>query len=224
MEENERLSMKRKDFDRVNDEFSDFSLSSPARKIRRLDVDLPPIMEEEEIDLPMQDTSAEEIELEPVNNDRAIVLFKPLHYQHPSSSGNLFVDRDLISGFKNRFLRDVSIADDNHYEDQRSNKCQAVVCWNPSQSTYSQPIGTFQQPRTLEITELDETGEDAVMDDAANEIEEDNGSATLSFPHEGQQQEPTFGFGLHQWQQQQNCMIPQLPQVSTTPTPITWFR
>lgn len=123
-----------------------------------------------------------------------------------------------------RFLRDVSIADDNHYEDQRSNKCQAVVCWNPSQSTYSQSIGTFQQPRTLEITELDETGEDAVMDEAANEIEEDSGSTSLSFPQQGQHQEPTYGFGLHQWQQQQNCMIPQLPQVSTTPAPVTWFR
>jgi len=125
--------MKRKDIDRVNDDFSDFSLSSPARKIRRLvnslsellktlefvfmmmmmmnwcyimliqDVDLPPIMEEEEIDLPMQDTVAEEIELEPVNDERAIVLFKPLHYQQPSS-GNVFVDRHLISGFKSKFL------------------------------------------------------------------------------------------------------------------------
>ncbi|XP_010450361.1 PREDICTED: uncharacterized protein LOC104732511 [Camelina sativa] len=221
MEENDRLSMKRKDIDRVNDDLSDFSLSSPARKIRRLDVDLPPIMEEEETDLAMQ-----EIE---VNDERAIVLFKPLHYGHqPSSSRNLFVDRDLISGFKNRFLRDASIADDDHYEDLRSNKCQAVVCWNPPQTFYSQSVGTFQQPRTLEITELDDTGEDVVMDDATTEIEEDSGNNCPSFPQPAQQQllvEPTYGFGLHQWQQQQNCMIPpQLPQVSTTPTPITWFR
>ncbi|EOA15604.1 hypothetical protein CARUB_v10005671mg [Capsella rubella] len=226
MEENERLSMKRKDIDRVNDDFSDFSLSSPARKIRRLDVDLPPIMEEEETDLPMQETAVEEIEVSPVNDERAIVLFKPRHC-HQTCSGNLFVDRDLISGFKNRFLRDASRADDDLYEDQRSNKCQAVVCWNPSQTPYSQSVGTFQQPRTLEITELDETGEDAVMDDAASEIDEDSGNTSLSFPQPAQQQlhqEPTYGFGLHQWQQQQNCMIPQLPQVSTTPTPITWFR
>ncbi|KAK1289388.1 hypothetical protein QJS10_CPB18g00049 [Acorus calamus] len=40
--------MKRRDLDEVNDEFSEFSLSSPARKIRRLDLELPPIMEEEE--------------------------------------------------------------------------------------------------------------------------------------------------------------------------------
>lgn len=31
-----KMKMKRKDLDQINDEFSDFSLSSPARKIRRL--------------------------------------------------------------------------------------------------------------------------------------------------------------------------------------------
>lgn len=30
------MKMKRKDIEEVNDDFSDFSLSSPARKIRRL--------------------------------------------------------------------------------------------------------------------------------------------------------------------------------------------
>ncbi|KAL1223013.1 hypothetical protein V5N11_022874 [Cardamine amara subsp. amara] len=223
MAENEHLPMKRKDIDRVNEEFSDFSLSSPARKIRRLDVDLPPIMEEEETDMAM---ATEEVEPGVVNDERAIVLFNPLHYHQPSSSSvNLFVDRDLISGFKNRFLRDAARADDNYDEDQTSNECQAVVCWNPSQPLYSQSVGTFQpfqRPRTLEITELDESGEDVVMDEAENETEELSGSTGLPFPQ--QAQDPTYGFGLPQWQQQQNCLIPQLPQVSTTPTPITWFQ
>lgn len=35
--------MKRKEIDDVNDDFSDFSLSSPARKIRRL-VNIPPCL------------------------------------------------------------------------------------------------------------------------------------------------------------------------------------
>lgn len=66
------------------------------------DVDLPPIMEEEETDLAM---ATEEVEPEVVNDERAIVLFKPpLHYHQPSSSGNLFVDTDLISGFKSKFF------------------------------------------------------------------------------------------------------------------------
>uniref|UniRef100_A0A1J3HE96 Uncharacterized protein n=1 Tax=Noccaea caerulescens TaxID=107243 RepID=A0A1J3HE96_NOCCA len=221
MVEDERLSMKRKDIDRVNEEFSDFSLTSPARKIRRLDVDLPPVMEEGGVDMAMQETEAEQIESIPVNEERAIVLFKPLLYHQPSSSGQLFVDSDLISGFRNRFFRDASRAVDNNDEDETSNKCQAVVCWSPSM------IGNFQQPRTLEIVELDETGEDAVMDEAAMEVEEDNRSTGLSFPQQGQQQQedPTYGYGLHQWQQQQqqqHCMIPPLPQVNTTP--VTWFR
>ncbi|ESQ44523.1 hypothetical protein EUTSA_v10003466mg [Eutrema salsugineum] len=226
MVNDERLLMKRKDIDRAKEEFSDFSLSSPARKIRRLDVKFPPIIEEEETDVAMQETGAEEEhEPAPVNEERAIVLFKPLHYHQPPS-GQLYADRDLISGFNNRFLRDASRADDEHGEDQTSKKCQAVVCWNPSQSPYSQSIGTFQQPRALEIIELDESGEDAVMDDAAAVIEEDNRSSGLSFPQQGQQQlqqeVPTNGFGFQQWQQQQHCMVPQLPQVNSTP--ITWFR
>ncbi|KAE8657966.1 hypothetical protein F3Y22_tig00116976pilonHSYRG00207 [Hibiscus syriacus] len=53
---------KRKNIDQVNDDFSDFSLSSPATKIRRLDADLPPIIEEDSF---------------PENHERAIVLFYP---------------------------------------------------------------------------------------------------------------------------------------------------
>lgn len=131
----------------------------------------------------------------------------------------------LFISCTDRFLHDAARADDKYDEDQTSKECQAVVCWNPSQSLYSQSVRTFQpfqQPRTLEITELDESGEDAVMDEAGDEIQENSGSTCLSFPR--QMQEPTYGFGLHQWQQQQNCMIPQLPQVSTTPAPVTWFH
>lgn len=48
-----RTKMKRKDLDQVSDDFSDFSLSSPARKIRRLDAELPPIMEDDEPEIAM---------------------------------------------------------------------------------------------------------------------------------------------------------------------------
>lgn len=64
------------------------------------DVDLPPIMEEEETDLAM---ATEELEPEVLNDERSIVLFKPLHYHQPSS-GSLFVDKDLISGFKSKLF------------------------------------------------------------------------------------------------------------------------
>ncbi|XP_024014072.1 uncharacterized protein LOC18022075 [Eutrema salsugineum] len=62
----------------------------------------PPIIEEEETYVAMQETSAEdEHEPAPVNEERTIVLFMPLHYHQPPS-GQLYVDRDLISGFNNR--------------------------------------------------------------------------------------------------------------------------
>ncbi|KAK6126634.1 hypothetical protein DH2020_039620 [Rehmannia glutinosa] len=89
------LKLKRKDLEDVNDDFSDFSLSSPARKIRRLDAELPPIIEEEECETPIafehtmlheqsfvNDSSGgikiEELPNVPSNEEKAIVLFKPL--------------------------------------------------------------------------------------------------------------------------------------------------
>uniref|UniRef100_A0A1J3DKK6 Uncharacterized protein n=1 Tax=Noccaea caerulescens TaxID=107243 RepID=A0A1J3DKK6_NOCCA len=192
------MKMKRKEIDRVNDEFSDFSLSSPARKIRRLDLDLPPIMEED-VDLPpiMEE---EEIESAPVNEERAIVLYKPIQHYQP----HLFVDGNLISGFKNRFLHDAAVADDHFDEDDKTNKQQAVVPWNQSQFLGS--TGTFEEPPEPEIVELD--GEDAMMEEAAMDVEEESSGCRVSLP---------------QWQQQQqlHCMMPQFPQ--TNSTPISWF-
>ncbi|XP_010488802.1 PREDICTED: uncharacterized protein LOC104766588 [Camelina sativa] len=183
------MKMKRKDIDRVNHDFSDFSLSSPARKIRRLDLDLPPIMEEDEI------------KSVTVNEERAIVLYKPLqqyHHQPP----HLFFDTDLVSGLKNRFLRDAVVTDDLcDDDDDEKHKQQAVVRWDSSQ------FQSFDEPPAPEITELD--GEDEMMD-----VEE------ASLP----QQQPQLVGGLHQWPQQQqlHCMVPQLPQ--TNSTPISWYR
>jgi len=86
--------LKRKDIDQVNDDFSDFSLSSPATKIRRLDAELPPIIEEEE---PFVE-----------NHEKAIVLFNPFlhpnlhnHLRSPSTL-SLSLNSDLISGFKSK--------------------------------------------------------------------------------------------------------------------------
>ncbi|KAL1204627.1 hypothetical protein V5N11_004027 [Cardamine amara subsp. amara] len=181
--------MKRKYMDRVNDDFSDFSLSSPATKIRRLDLDLPPIIEEDEI------------QSVPVNEEKAIVLYKPLQHYQPEQ---IIVDRDLVSGFKNRFVHDAVVADDI-YEETKKN--QAVVRWEPLQFKF------FEDPSAPEIIEMD--GEDEMMEEASMDVEEE-----ASLP---QQQEQFMG-GLHQWQQQQqvHCLIPQLPQ--TNSTPISWCQ
>ncbi|CAG7883166.1 unnamed protein product [Brassica rapa] len=198
--------MKRKEIDRVNDDFSDFSLSSPASKIRRLDLDLPPIMEEEVV---MEDH--DRIQSSPQNQERAIVLFKPppQHHHQP----HLFVDRSLISGLKNRFLHDVGVADE---EDYKANKEQAVVPWNPSHYQFLESKGTFQKPRQAEIVELD--GDDTMMEEADMDVEEKENSSVTS----------GSSVSLPEWQQPQqqqqllHCMMPQLPQ--TNSTPISWFR
>ncbi|XP_010557645.1 PREDICTED: uncharacterized protein LOC104826579 [Tarenaya hassleriana] len=213
------LRMKRKDIDRVNDDFSDFTLSSQARKIRRLDVDLPPIMEEDEaqMGMAMAKPVTEELNPEPMNEERAIVVYKPLQ-AHQSYCGNLHVDTDLISGFKNKFLRagyynDARLAYDD-CDENPSNNCRAVVPYIPSQFPVTKSAEPFQQPHELEITEVDETGEDVMMEEATMEIKEGSNSS-MPLP-----QEPEFKHWQQQQQQQPHCMIPQLPQ--TNSTPISW--
>lgn len=79
--------------DQISDDFSDFSLSSPATKIRRLHGELPPIVEEHEQE-----------EHEPLpNEERALVLFKPFLPHSPdynNSSFSLTLNSDLISQIK----------------------------------------------------------------------------------------------------------------------------
>lgn len=127
--------------DQVNDDFSDFSLSSPARKIRRLvcnplsfaslqfrfgfssffvlcsypmskftmqDTQLPPIMEEEEVEFDSAQIQMncngpviEELE----NQERAIVPFNPVNNPlfHNPSNVSVSLSPDLISGFKGKY-------------------------------------------------------------------------------------------------------------------------
>uniref|UniRef100_A0A7C9CDU6 Uncharacterized protein n=1 Tax=Opuntia streptacantha TaxID=393608 RepID=A0A7C9CDU6_OPUST len=112
------MKLKRKDLHEVNDDFSDFSLSSPARKIRRLDAELPPIIEEEEAEIPLgyghsvsqgaisngagEELKALDIEELPFvseNEDKALVPFNPMNGLLHSAT-NYSVDPNLISCFK----------------------------------------------------------------------------------------------------------------------------
>lgn len=223
------MKLKRKDLDQVNDDFSDFSLSSPARKIRRLDADLPPIMEEEEHALPEKlayggVVTGTELNSVPVNHERAIVLFNPANsplYYSPSDV-SVSVDPLVISEFKNEFLRSAcsdegkSVDDDetSRYKQKNriSNGCLAVVPWVPSQFPYTQST-EMSQTETPELMEADEVGE-ATMD-----IEEDN-NATLPLQNAYEFGGMSGNEGL-QWPQQ-HCMMPLPPQ--NTSTPITWFQ
>ncbi|KGN65518.1 uncharacterized protein LOC101205533 [Cucumis sativus] len=248
-----KMKMKRKDLDQINDDFSDFSLSSPARKIRRLDVGLPPIIEEEEppefsvlskqplipedftvggngvrieelSDASSVSPSVYAMEDRPFcdNQERAIVLFKPVNTSFFQSSPlSVSVDSDIISGFKSEFLREncydgrVKCGEDD--EDMViENKNLAVVPWVPRlQVPTSSTMNVPQEEEAPQLMEAEEVGE------ATMEIEEDN---NLNNSQQG------YGYGgmdgangIHQWHhQQQHCMIPQLPQ--QTSSPITWFR
>ncbi|KAK9192784.1 hypothetical protein WN944_003477 [Citrus x changshan-huyou] len=215
--------MKRKEFDvdDVSDELHDFSLTSPARKIRRLNAQLPPIMEEEREQEILPVPVAVESSDSDADKAKAIVLYKPPF--QTQSSPNLSVSLDLVSGFKNQFLRtsqsgNVKLDEDEELpekNDALKNSSLAVVPWVPSQFQLL-PTSGMDTPQTqaTELMEADDMGE-ATMD-----IEENNN------PSIGQGNAYEFGGirendGLNQWQQQ-HCMIPQLPQ--TTSTPITWFQ
>lgn len=212
--------MKRKDLelDEFSDDFSDFSLSAPARKIRRLDAELPPIMEEEE-------AAVEDLELSPNNEEMAIVLFKPVNapfIQHSPSNLSFSVDSELISGFKkDQFLQKrqsgpINSADEEEASNAATRGCLAVVPWVPSQLP-PMPATQMEAPEASELMEAEETGA-TTMD-----IEEDYNNPGIGQVHPSVNVcgEMPGSEGLHQWQQQ-HCMMPQFPQ--NTSTPITWFR
>ncbi|CAK9170668.1 unnamed protein product [Ilex paraguariensis] len=230
------LKLKRKDLEEINDDFSDFSLSSPARKIRRLDAELPlpPIMEEEELEIPPaygQQTIPtsnvgpviEELPTVPVNEERSIVLFKPMNsplLQLPSTF-SVSVDPDLISGFKNadqvlwssKSSPLKSAEDDVVKQDLNSvatNDLLAVVPWVPS------PFPTTSEAQVFQ-TDASDLMEAEVIEASAMDVEDKN---------VGVDQRPGNEFGgisegLHPWQQQ-HCMIPQPPQNASTP--LVWYR
>lgn len=235
---NMKRKMKRKDLDQVNDDFYDFSLSSPARKIRRLDAELPPIMEDEdpEISIPFHKPSLgtrsagvgvviEELPTTsspsvPVNDERAIVLFKPVNgpllLQQSPTTMSVSVDPDLIAGFKNHFRQvnlsanERSLASDDEVEAADDiNECKAVIPWIPSQF-----------PATLEpqMEAAAEAMEDDEMGGASMEVEEDNSEMRQANAN-NLQVEMKGSDAFPQWQ---HCMTPQIPPA--TSSPIVWFR
>ncbi|KAG8380915.1 hypothetical protein BUALT_Bualt06G0066300 [Buddleja alternifolia] len=97
------MKLKRKDLEDVNDDFSDFSLFSPARKIRRLDFELPPIIEDEECEIAVafesnslklpNNEAAEDNNNSDASNDTLVVVPWVLS-QLPFASGTEFSSQD----------------------------------------------------------------------------------------------------------------------------------
>ncbi|AET05098.1 hypothetical protein MtrunA17_Chr8g0389121 [Medicago truncatula] len=187
----------------IGDDFSDFSLSSPATKIRRLDPELPPIVEEEGESLPVP------------NDERALVLFKPMNLHSPSDF-SLTLSSDLISHIKNNQLSWSKQCDysDNQDQNEEDNRRLAIVPWVPQPSTSCSE--DKNNSNTIELMEADEMGEEQEDEGAMMDVEqEDNNSSNYNYPAMLNLHHQAEGF-------QQHCFLPQIPQ--NTSTPITWTR
>ncbi|KAG6414254.1 hypothetical protein SASPL_126972 [Salvia splendens] len=209
--------MKRKDFEDVDDDVSDFIFSSPATKIRRLDAELPPmvIVEEPEVVGPSPEQSCSGVTIEELpNSERAIVLFHPTittpnPIMHSPSNFSVSLDPRFIAGWKDQVLRSSTgnswklASDEAATEDDNSspgNGCQAVVPWFPPQFSSSGGGGS-------------ETVDDEAMGVASMDIED---SSSIQQRSSGS---VAVSQGLPQWQ---HCTILQPPQNTTTP--IVWYR
>ncbi|KAL9249359.1 hypothetical protein AKJ16_DCAP00850 [Drosera capensis] len=222
--------MKRKDheFDlnHVRDGFSDFSLSSPARKIRRLDAELPPIIEEEETDVVLDRALSEEgsfVELVEPNDVRAIVLFNHGEFSLPSSVSGYSISPRLITNLKNQALwknrsRPVIVELDGDEEEENidikedKNSSLAVIPWNPSRELKQQQAPIVEEPDSMEAEDM----EVEPMD-----IEEEMGTGLAQENEFGNQVSGSESMQQHVWQQQ-HCMMPQPPQ--NIPAPVMWYR
>ncbi|KAI3962942.1 hypothetical protein MKX01_029753 [Papaver californicum] len=237
------MKMKRKDLEEVSDEFSDFSLSSPARKIRRLDAELSPIMEEpigydqmmpEEEQRVSPIIPVEEVEDDVIivpcleNEERAIVLYKPMN--SPSlnslSSFEVTVNSDLIASIKDRhglwsghrgLLKDLDNEEEWKENAGVKGECLAVVPWVASQF----PSALGNDTAITDLTANDPMEAEVEVDNADMDIEMINDAGVF----QGQEQSIATGAGggLQQWSQQQHCMTPpQLPQNNSTPIMWSW--
>ncbi|GAA0164807.1 oxygenase [Lithospermum erythrorhizon] len=247
--------MKRKDFEQVNDDFSDFSISSPARKIRRLDAELPPINEEEVMEVPIiehyepeldfgnnvervgggrggsgRGIVIEELPNDLENDERAIVVFNPVNLPFVASPSNfsVTVNPDLISGFmicvscadqmmctyqqSNPFRQADNGTTERDENSATTNNCMAVVPWMPYQVPSSAAVELSSQNDVNDMMDAEET------QTATMEVEDSNPTFDPSSVRESG---TVWNEGIHQWQQQ-HCMMPQLPE--NTSTPVVWFR
>nr|XP_043627653.1 uncharacterized protein LOC122599240 [Erigeron canadensis] len=222
----------------INDD--DFSLSSPATKIRRLDAELPPIIEEEEMVNPMvfeqpelyQDTFVEQAvrgspiaidELSgsfPVNEERAIVLYDPTNNMPALQTRSPFsvtVNSDFLSRIKNSNIwskPDLLKLLSGKTEKLHVNSEQ----YNGSLAVVPWAPTSSQNRATLEV-EIPQTEVSEMMDaddmEATTMDTEDNNSQQMPMNETGS---ASGSEGVHEWQQ--HCMIPQPPH--NLPVPIAW--
>ncbi|KAI4380245.1 hypothetical protein MLD38_006460 [Melastoma candidum] len=189
--------MKRKGLD-LDLEF-DFSLSSPAPKIRHLDTELPTIAEDEEYEWSSSVTERMEAEDDlasgaPVENgERVIVVFRPVEEYllrlHSPSSFSVSVDSELIAGFRSQFpWSNISSVDGVAKDVGGSSnlKCTAVVRWVLSQ--FPAPPGV--EIIYSEVMETEDGGGEGEM-----EVEADNSHLNVVGSGVDQNELPSRGMG-----------------------------
>ncbi|XP_074280882.1 uncharacterized protein LOC141605866 [Silene latifolia] len=235
---NSMMKLKRKEIDHGVDH--DFPLSSPAHKIRRLDAELSPIVEEVNEDLSMRYEEAipENVILNgvgnqvkmrdleelpdsiPENQERAIVLFKPINNPVPCTLTHFSVDPNFIATFKGKALWGVNRNADERIEKQEDStngdngeSCRAVVPWAPS---YKPNLKHQLLGSQMKVSELDSMNEEE-PEATSMEIEDTSGPEVNDY---NRVLRPTEGISSQWWQP--HCMFPQ-PLQNTT-TPLVWYR
>ncbi|KAF3787246.1 hypothetical protein EJ110_NYTH23636 [Nymphaea thermarum] len=224
--------MKRKDLQSdLFDRFHDFSISSPARKIRRLDGVMPPILEEEPensgafsyqspgVPLGMKYDQQQPAALVTeanspflLNQEKALVLYKPvngtsylplLDLKVPISSDISFtVDSDIVTGLKDQLTPRPRAAS---LKEVGTSEMLALVPWVPSSHLP-------KHDKVAAQAAVDVPFEPMEAEDMDTGMEEDT-AVGVTMP-------PSAGAGTEglTWQQQ-HCMIPQPPRPTN---PVMW--
>ncbi|KAG6474269.1 uncharacterized protein LOC122028063 [Zingiber officinale] len=220
--------LKRKDLEEVYDDFAEFSLSSPSRKIRRLDADLPPILEQGEptststCNQPFQQeessasssdvpTASVAMHVHPFDNERALVLYKPvemsLMLSPEPTSFSLQINPSFMDGLNHVFKPRNLDSKNKDQPEGTQNNCFAVIPWIPSQVSSASVTEGYVSGSELTL-EQKEAEDDEV---AFMEIEEDRQQASGGLGSEG----------FHQ-QQQQHCLNAQLLPKSSNSVMWSW--
>ncbi|XP_020592286.1 uncharacterized protein LOC110032855 [Phalaenopsis equestris] len=215
--------MKRKDFDEVYGDFSDSLISAPATKIRRLDVELPLIAEnqepifpsilgkerpDEEMSSAVMDVRSgliEAVSPSTLNEERALVMYHP---PDAHMASYFKINPKLISCLKNYTFwpRNPNMLVEEEVEEEMQSpakKCLAVVPWVPPHADVTRQVmeafasGNEPNEEPMEAEDAEAT--------TNMEIEDENGVSDIS------------GIGVQANQHwKQHCMTPQLPQSNST--------
>uniref|UniRef100_A0A7N0VC66 Uncharacterized protein n=1 Tax=Kalanchoe fedtschenkoi TaxID=63787 RepID=A0A7N0VC66_KALFE len=242
--------MKRKDFEDAYDDFSCFSLAAPARKSRRLDCELPPIIEEEAVGGiptgPDQGSSKENSHSGKVllpdevpvvdavipnhpSQELAIVLYNPASVaaqglvKSPSSSNlSLVMNPELLSGWRNQMLYQGCQSRLTITElDEDSDELSSFQSNN---SMAVVPWVASQQPPYASAgpePQATVMTSEPMEADADCEMMETEDPATSAPGYINQGLAMNNGTIVQQ-QVQPHCLLPQYPPNTCTPIPLPW--